>query len=282
MEKETQFNLIETEDFSKKILKQKLLIGMIHVRALPGTPLNKLSNKEIIDKALQEASIYKQLGVDAVIIENMFDTPYLKREVGPEIISMMAVLCKEVKEKYFPTSPVGVQILAGCNKASLAVAYSAGCDFIRAEGFVFSHIADEGFMDADCGELLRYRKQIGAEKIKIFTDIKKKHSSHAITSDLSIEDVSENAEFFLSDGIIVTGSSTGKSTDVDELKRVKKKCSIPVLIGSGLTAENLSEYIGLADGFIVGSYFKKDGKWNNEIDEERIVKFVDAWKKLTN
>ena len=135
---------------------KKLLFGMIHIRALPGTPKNKLKNSEILEIALKEAETFAKNNFDGVVIENMFDIPYLKREVGPEIVSMMAIICREIKEKYFKNKPVGIQILAGCNKASLAVAYAAGCDFIRAEGFVFGHIADEGYIDADCGDLLRY------------------------------------------------------------------------------------------------------------------------------
>lgn len=265
------------EKNSKKF--NKTLYGMIHVRALPGTPLNNQTNKEIIEIAKKEALIYKKYGVDGLIIENMFDVPYLKKNVGPEIVALMSVVCREIKQNVFPDKPVGVQILGGCNKESLAVAFASGCDFIRAEGFIFGHIADEGYMDADGGELLRYRKQIGAESVKVYTDIKKKHSSHTITSDLSIEEISVNAEYFLSDGIIVTGSSTGKEVNKDELVRVKKLCSIPVIIGSGLTAENIKEYISLADGFIVGSYFKVDGKWNNELDEKRIEKLVDCFNK---
>lgn len=258
----------------------KQLIGMIHVRALPGTPLNKESNTEIVNKALEEAKIYADNDFDAIIIENMFDIPYLKKEVGPEIISMMSIIAYRVKTEYFQNKPVGIQILAGCNKASLAVAYSSGCDFIRAEGFVFGHIADEGYIDADAGELVRYRKNINAEKIRILTDIKKKHSSHSITSDLSIGEISKNAEYFLSDGIIITGVSTGESADVEAIKEVKKLCKIPVYIGSGLSAENIDQYFPLADGFIVGSYFKHNGYWANEIDKERIIKFKSIWDKL--
>lgn len=260
--------------------KPKHLVGMIHVRALPGTPKNCLSNEDIIMKALEEAKIYADNNYDAIIIENMFDIPYLKREVGPEIISMMAIICRDIKKLYFPNKPVGVQILGGCNKSSLAVAFASGCDFIRAEGFVFGHVADEGYMDADAGELLRYRKNIGADKVKVFTDIKKKHSSHSITSDLSIGDISKNAEYFLSDAIIVTGSSTGKEASLEELKEVKKLCSIPLYIGSGITIENLKLFIDYADGFIVGSYFKYDGYWANEIDPEKVKGLKAEWDSL--
>ena len=108
------------------------------------------------------------------MVENMHDIPYLNRQVGPEIIASMSVVCNEVK-KEATNLPCGIQILAGANKEALAVAKAAGLQFIRAEGFIFSHIADEGTMNSDAGELLRYRKQIEADDILVFTDIKKKH-----------------------------------------------------------------------------------------------------------
>lgn len=159
---------------------------------------------------------------------------------------------------------------------------AAGFNFIRAEGFVFAHLADEGWMNSDAGELLRYRKQIGAEHIQIFTDIKKKHSSHALTSDISIVETAKAAEFFLSDGVIVTGASTGQKALVEQVKSVKEAIKIPVIIGSGITAENIHEYWDFADGFIVGSSLKKEGKWENEVEKIRVEKLMQKVTLLRN
>ena len=104
----------------------------------------------------------------------MHDLPYLNRKVGPEITAAMSVVANEVKREV-KNLPCGIQILAGANKDALAVAKAAGLEFIRAEGFVFSHVADEGIMNSDAGELLRYRKEIGADDVLVFCDIKKKH-----------------------------------------------------------------------------------------------------------
>ena len=104
----------------------------------------------------------------------MHDIPYVNRNVGPEIVAGMAAVCSAVK-KEVNKMPCGIQILAGCNEQALAVAKACNLDFIRAEGFVFSHIADEGFMNSDAGHLLRYRKKIHADNVMVFTDIKKKH-----------------------------------------------------------------------------------------------------------
>jgi len=250
----------------------KTIIGMIHVQALPGTPKYAGNNQAIIEKALSEARIYKQAGIDSLMIENMHDVPYTKNDVGHEITSMMTLIAYLIKQE--TGLPLGIQILAGANKAALAAAKNSSADFIRAEGFVFGHMADEGYIDSQAADLLRYRKQIDAEHIAILTDIKKKHSSHALTQDLDITEMAHAAEFFLSDGVIVTGLHTGSSADLQEIKRVKEATKLPVLVGSGITSDNILSYLPYADAFIVGSYFKKDGYWENDLEVQRIERFM--------
>lgn len=263
-------------EFKQYIKNRKLIIGMIHVPALPGTPENSMSSEEIIARCLQEAEIYKKQGLTTLMIENMHDIPYTKTN-GPEVITLMSIIGREVKKLGLYC---GIQILAAANKEAIAAAKASGMDFIRAEGFVYAHVADEGYIESCAGELLRYRKTIGAENVQIFTDIKKKHSSHAITSDVSIAETAHAAEFFLSDGVIVTGVSTGTEADLEEVKQVKKAVKIPTLIGSGITDTNLKDYWEHADIFIVGSYIKKGGYWKNELDEERIWKLMKEFERL--
>ena len=135
-------------------------------------------------------------------------------------------------------------------------------------------------MNADAAELMRFRKQIGAEQIAVFTDIKKKHSSHRITADLSISDFANACEFFLSDGIIITGKSTSEKADIPELQEAQKATRLPILIGSGITEKNISKYWNYADGFIVGSHFKEHGDWRNHISRERVLQFVEKTYNL--
>ena len=264
--------------FIEKLKKKKLIIGMVHIDALPGTPNNKYSISQIISKAVQEAILYEQNGLDAIILENMHDVPYLNKIVGPEITASMTAITAEVKKNI--SIPCGVQILAGANSEALAVAQASGCEFIRVEGFVYSHIADEGLMNACAGELMRFRKKIRAEDIAIFADIKKKHSSHSITSDLDITDFAETCKFFLANGIIITGRSTSEEADINELQKVRKTCDLPILIGSGITINNIDKYWDHADGFIIGSHFKEDGKWQNTVSTDRIQSFMKYVKKL--
>lgn len=245
---------------------------MIHVDALPGTPNYKGDVKKIIVNALMQADIYQKSGIDSIIIENMHDVPYLKNHVGPEITALISIIAFEIKKE--TKLPIGIQILAGANKESIAAAHSAGADFIRSEGFVYAHVADEGIIESNAGELLRYRKQIGAEKILVFTDIKKKHSAHSITGDVTIEETAHAAEFFLSDGLIITGTSTGKEADIKEIISTKKSSKLPVIIGSGVTLDNVDKYLPICDAMIIGSYFKKNGTWKNTVDEKRVKLFM--------
>ncbi|XP_075230052.1 uncharacterized protein F13E9.13, mitochondrial [Lycorma delicatula] len=260
--------------------KKCIIIGMIHIGALPGTPCYKGSVEKLIEKACSEAEVYKKCSVDAVLLENMHDIPYMQPPfIGPEITSSMTKVCSTVRNILQKDIKCGVQVLAGGNKEAIAVAQSSGLDFVRIEGFVFSHIADEGFTNSCAGELLRYRKTIGAENILIFTDVKKKHSAHALTNDISLEETAHAAEFFLSDGVIVTGTATGKPADVAEVNAVKKSVNIPVLVGSGVTIDNVNEYLG-ADGLIIGTYFKKHERWENEVCETRVKDFMEKVNKF--
>jgi len=262
----------------QQIKGKKWIIGMVHVDALPGTPMNSLSIQSIVNKSIDEALKLQDAGVNAILIENMHDVPYLKKNVGPEIVACMTAVSVELRKRI--ELPIGIQILAGANKEALAVALASGLEFIRAEGFVFAHVADEGFMESCAGELLRYRKMIGAEHILIFTDVQKKHSSHAITADINIKEHVETASYFRSDGIIITGSSTGKEAMIDDVKTAYQNTSLPIIIGSGITITNIENYWNFADAFIVGSGFKFEGKWENSISEERVKLFMDKVNEL--
>ncbi|XP_073411145.1 uncharacterized protein F13E9.13, mitochondrial-like [Dendrobates tinctorius] len=196
----------------------------------------------------------------------------------------MAAVCAAVRQTC-PRLPLGVQVLACGNQQALAVALAAGLDFIRAEGFVFSHVADEGLVNACAGDLLRYRKAIGAEHIQILADIKKKHravsvlSSHSVTADVSISETAKAAEFFLADGVILTGVATGQEADPAELKEVQRSVRIPALVGSGVTLDNVETYADAA-GLIIGSYFKHSGDWRKSVEYDRVVAFMDRINHL--
>jgi membrane complex biogenesis BtpA family protein len=245
----------------------RALIGVIHAGGLPGTPSHDRSLPEIVEAAVAEARLYVSAGFHGVVLENTHDRPYLKGSVGPEIVASLAVIGQEVRRAV--AVPLGIQILAGANQAALAVAMACGASFIRVEGFVFAHVADEGLIESSAGNLLRYRRMIGAEDIRVFADIKKKHSAHAITADLSLVETARAAEFFLADGVIVTGIATGQPADAEEVQSVAAAVGLPVLVGSGVTSTNLRDY-DAADALIVGSDVKRGGVWSGPLDEARV------------
>lgn len=257
---------------------RKLLIGMVHLQALPGSPGARLSVGEMIERAVAEARTLVKAGFGSLIIENMHDRPYVHQQHGPETVAAMTAAAVAVR-KAVGGMPLGIQILSGGNREALAVALAAGLQFIRCENFVFSHVADEGLLErAEAGPLLRYRRQIGAEHVLVLCDIKKKHASHAITADLSIGEAAAAAEFFDADGLIVTGTATGRPTDPDDVRAVREASGLPVLVGSGVNPANLGAVIGEADALIVGSSIKKGGKWQNPVDPIRAAAVVKAFR----
>ena len=256
--------------------RNKPVIGVIHVGALPGTPRSSQTVRELIASAKHEAQLYRECGVDGVIIENMHDVPYLRGEVGPEIVAAMTAVALEVKGEC--RLPVGVQLLAGANIEAMAVAHAAGLDFIRAEGYAYAHIADEGLIQASAAKLLRYRRMIGATHVQVWTDVKKKHAAHAITADVSLGETAETVEFMGADCVIVTGSATGKPPSIADIREAKSHCNLPVFLGSGITTSNIAEFYDEADGFIIGTAFKENGLWSNVVDPARVTSLLNTIK----
>ena len=264
--------------FCERFAAPRALVGMLHVGALPGTPSASHSVEALIERVLTEARIYRDAGFTALAIENMHDRPYLKGGVGPEITAAMTAVAREVKRE--TGLPLGIQVLAAANREALAVAHASGADFVRVEGFVYAHVADEGVIESCAGELLRYRRAIGADRVLVFADIKKKHSAHAITADVSIVETAKAAEFFLADGVIVTGAATGEPAAPDEVRDVAGAARVPVLVGSGITPANLSRY-STAHGFIVGSSVKTGGVWCNPLDLDAVRTLAAAFAELS-
>lgn len=245
-----------------------LLIGMIHLQPLPGSPGwtgAKGSMQQIRDAALRDADVLLQGGCDGLLVENMGDLPFLRGRVEPETVAAMAILTEAIVRLGHPT---GVQVLAGANREALGIAISAGASFLRAEAFAYAHIADEGFLQASAGELLRARSALRSD-VSIWADIQKKHSAHAITSDLSLAEIAKGNAFCGADALIVTGIATGEPTSPDDVMAAKT-AKLPVIVGSGVTPENAASLGSLADALIVGTFFKEDGDWRKPVSLSRV------------
>jgi membrane complex biogenesis BtpA family protein len=259
----------------QRILPPKFLAAMIAVLPLPGSPLYNGDDQRVFDQALSDLQIYQAAGADSVIFENDHDLPYIQPPLDEKGIALMTRIVKAARPRF--EGPIGVQLLEAANVTSLEIAAEADLDYIRAEAYVFAHVGGSGVIQGSAGKILRRRKELQAEHIKVFADVKKKHGSHSLTIDLDIQDEIRQAEFFLVDGVIVTSQFTGLNPEKNDLIKAKSATQLPVLIGSGMTADNIAEYLPLADGFIVGSYFRRAGKFLETLEPERLQKFMQVF-----
>ncbi|MBT8401026.1 MAG: BtpA/SgcQ family protein [Rhodothermia bacterium] len=265
--------------FTELFERPRPIIAMIHTGPSPGVP-GFVCVESAVERAIAETEVYVGAGVDGILIENMRDFPCVhEREMGPEIAAFMTRVSCAVKRRA-RRIPVGLQILFQGNRTALAVAVAANCDFIRAEGWTYAHVSDKGFADASAGKVVRYRQLIGGNRIPIFADIKKKHAAHALTSDLAIGEVAAGMELHLADGIIVTGSTTGVVPRLEDLRAVKEATALPLLVGSGITHENVGDYYDLADGFIVGSALKENDMWHGPVSDDKVREFMSTIARL--
>src|SRR6266487_1900400 len=258
-----------------RTLPPKFLAAMIAILPLPGSPLYDGDDQKVMDQAMADLAVYQEAGVDSILLENDHDLPYIQPPLDEKGIALMIEISKEVRKRF--GGPIGIQMLEAANITSLEIAAEADLDYIRVEAFVFAHVGGSGIINGSAGKILRSRKERKVEHIQVFADVKKKHGSHSLTIDLDIKDEIMQAEFFLADGVIVTSHFTGISPDKNDLIKAKSATKLPVLIGSGMTAENIQDYLPLADGFIVGSYFRKDGKFLEKLEPERLHKFMKAF-----
>ncbi|MCC6620983.1 MAG: BtpA/SgcQ family protein [Deltaproteobacteria bacterium] len=246
------------------------LVGMVHVLPLPGSPGwprgdAPTAMRKILDQARADAEALLMGGCDALIVENMHDLPYLRGQAPPETVAAMTLATAEVVRLGAPT---GVQVLAAANLEALGVAVAAGASFIRCEAFAYAHVADEGWIDASAGPLLRARAALGAD-VAIWADVKKKHSAHAVTGDLTLADVAHGSAFSGADVLIVTGPATGRPAAPEDVIAARA-AGLPVAVGSGIDADNAARFAEHAQALIVGSSLKLGGDWRMPVDVERV------------
>jgi len=251
----------------------KPIIGMVHLWPLPGAPgYTGYGMDFIINKALEDAHALVEGGVDGLIVENMWDLPYfVGAEVPPEEMTAQAVVASKVVEAV--SVPVGINVVHNGGVVTLAIAVASGARFIRVCLLTGARVWDTGEFDHGCAaRLLRKRKELGAEHIKILADVDKKHSVPFPGVDLSTH--IEWTEFYLADAIIVSGKMTGSAPDLEKVRKARELSRRPVLVGSGATEETIADFLKYADGAIVGTAFKVDGMAENPVAVERVNRFM--------
>ena len=260
--------------------RPKAAIGVIHSLPLPGSPdYDGRPVVEIYSYALAEARRYRDAGLHGVIVENHGDIPFAKPEaLGPETAASMAVMTELVRRE--AGIPVGVNVLANGAMTALAVAKAAAADFVRVNQWANAYVANEGFVEGPAGAAMRYRSWLRAKDVRIFADVHVKHGAHAIVADRSIPEMARDAEFFDADAVIATGLRTGDSATIEELRAIASATSLPVLVGSGVSAGNVGEILSVADAVIIASSLKRDGVWWNEVDPDRASAFMAEFARL--
>ena len=209
--------------------------------------------------------------------ENQFDTPYLiGGYIGPETVAFLTSVAIRIRE-LFPHIPMGINVHLNGALQAIAVAKASNADFVRCFNLMNAYISNSGYIGAAAPELMRYRKNIAAEEIMIFGDFQVKYGSHAITADRSIIEKARDIQNSGAEAAILTGSMTGIAPDKNLIIDIKNNgLLIPLLLGSGINAKNAHLLWPIADGAIMGSGFKKEGRLSEPVDIERVKEFVSA------
>lgn len=254
--------------------REKVVIGVVHCPALPGSPGHRGGPIEnIYDRALADAETYISGGVHGLIIENHGDIPFLKpADIGPETAAHLAVITDRIRRAV--GVPLGINVLANAAIPAIAVARAGGAVFVRVNQWANAYVANEGIIEGEAAKALRYRAALRADEIKIFADSHVKHGSHAIVADRSIAELTRDVAFFHADAVIATGQRTGDSATMEEIGTVRGATDLPVLAGSGVTKDNVATILAQVDGVIVASSLKHDGVWWNPVDAGRVRAFM--------
>jgi hypothetical protein len=255
--------------------KEKVIIGVVHLLALPGSP-RFTSEEGLRRRALSDALALYHGGVDALLFENYGDVPFSPSRVEPHVIAFMTSIIEEVKREV--PLPFGVNVLRNDAIAALAIAAATSGEFIRVNVHTGARVAWEGIIQGRAHETLRYRERIG-RGIKIFADVAVKHSSPLTSLSLE-EEIASNVDRGLADAVILTGRATGEPPSVEELKRATLASEVPVIVGSGLSVENCAALLSIADAAIVGTSLKEGGKVSNPVSEERVKALMREVAKL--
>ncbi len=254
---------------------EKPVIAMCHLGALPGDPHYDKgeSLKGVMEWARKDLLALQNGGVDAVMFSNEFSRPYLTR-VQPVSVACMARIIGELLPEI--KVPFGVNVLWD-PAASLDLAVATGARFVR-EVFSGVYASDFGLWNPDCGEIIRHQYAIGAEQVRLLFNIVPEAARYL--ADRDIVEIAKTTVFnHQPDGLCISGLTAGSPTDIDIIRRVKEVLpDTPVFANTGVRLENVEQQLGIADGAIVGTTFKVEGRFENHVDLARVKKFMSKVK----
>lgn len=252
----------------------KPIIGMVHLKPLPGSPLYGGNMDEIYEAALKDLNALVEGGANALIVENFGDIPYGTEN---ELITYTAFTNIFTRLKEQCHIPMGVNIQFNDFKAEWAIAYACDADFIRIENFAEHRLGPNGVINACGPELMRLKGRFPKD-ICLICDVNVKHTFEIVHEplDFIIESIIEGG----GDCLICTGITTGKSPSIEDVKKMKELAEgLPVIVGSGVNEKTVNDYLEVSDGAIIGSSFKEDGKVLNPISLKRVKSLMDKIKK---
>ncbi|HEY3245387.1 MAG TPA: BtpA/SgcQ family protein [Phycisphaerae bacterium] len=254
-------------------LPRPVLIGVIHLPALPGSPQHQPPTAQIIERAVSDAVTLERAGFAAAIIENFGDIPFFAERIEPGSIAAMAMAAAEVRRA--TRLVLGINALRNDALAALGIAAATGAAFIRVNVHTGVYATDQGLIEGRAGETLRYRHRLGAD-IGILADVHVKHAAALYPADIAVA-ARETAYRGCADALIVTGSATGVPVNLDDLRQVKAAApDRPVLVGSGASVQTVRLLLEHADGVIVGTAIKHDGQTTGPVNPDLARAFVEA------
>jgi hypothetical protein len=251
-----------------------ILIGVVHLKALPGAPGFGGSMQQVLEFAASDAAALKAGGCDGVIVENFGDVPFYKDAVPAETIASMAVAIREVRAA-FGAGPVGVNVLRNDGPAALGVCAATESQFVRVNVLTGAAVTDQGVIEGDAAGVMRARASV-APNASVFADVHVKHAT-PLGNETIAQAARETLGRGMADGVIVSGRSTGDPPDVALLREVREVMDGGLLlIGSGLDLSNAAELMAVADAAIVGTALKIDGDVANAVDVSRVKRLREA------
>jgi membrane complex biogenesis BtpA family protein len=258
--------------------KPRVVIGMVHLGALPGSPHFAGSLDQVVQAALADARLLEEAGLDGVVVENFGDVPFYSERVPPETIAAMAVALAAIGSAV--RFPIGANVLRNDARAALGLCAATRASFVRVNVHVGASVTDQGLVEGRAAETLRERSRLwaGAPAAApfVFADVDVKHARALGDSDLAriAEDTYERGG---ADVLLVTGSGTGKPASFDDVRRVRQAVpDAPVLVASGVTDRTVTQALQEAHGAIVGTWLKRDGRVGNPVDPARARALVAA------
>lgn len=252
------------------------IIGVVHLLPLPTSARWGGSLKAVLDRAEQEAVALASGGVDGIMVENFFDAPFTSTQVDPAVVSAMTLITEHLMN--LVTLPIGINVLRNDAHSGMAIASCVKAQFIRVNVLTGVMATDQGLIEGQAHQLLRYRRELGSD-VKILADVLVKHARPLGSPNLTVA-VQDTIERGLADAVILSGWATGSPPSLEDLELAKAAANeTPVFIGSGANWENISTLMQAADGVIVSSSLKRHGRRDQPVDPIRVSQFVEAARR---